>query len=414
MPLAKLPTSPNAALQLIEEGAASITLAERQATPSAAANRESFDVIVIGGGQAGLSVGYYLAQAGIRFVILDAHDRVGDAWRKRWDSLRVFTPAKLDGLVGMPFPAPRNSFPTKDQMADYLEAYAARFRLPVRNGVRVDNLSKCGDRYVVKAGALELEADQVVVAMASYQRPKLPAFAPALSPNIVQMHANDYRNLTQLQPGAVLLVGAGNSGADLAMESARGGHATWLAGPDTGHVPFRPEAFVGHSLLAPLILRVVFHRLLTIRTPLGRKARPKVLAKGAPLIRVKPKDLAAAGVQRVARVVGVRDGKPVLEDGRILDVANVIWCGGFHPGFDWIDLPVFGEQGQVLHRGGVVESQPGLYFVGLAFLYAMSSSMIHGVGRDAARIVKAIETRANVISSRSGINPGVPVGSLIR
>ena len=207
------------------------------------------------------------------------------------------------------------------------------------------------------------------------------------------MHSNDYRNLAQLQPGGVLIAGAGNSGAELAMETARGGHQTWMSGRDTGHIPFRPEGFLGRNLLAPLVLRFVFHRLLTVRTPLGRKARPKVLAKGAPLIRVKPRDLAAAGVQRVPRVVGVRDGRPLLEDGRALDVANVIWCSGFHPGFEWIDLPIFGDDGELLHQGGVVESQPGLYFVGLTFLYAMSSSMIHGVSRDAARIVKAIAMR---------------------
>jgi putative flavoprotein involved in K+ transport len=379
------------AAQLIEEGAASMALAGLQ--PHAATGREIFDVIVIGAGQAGLSVGYHLSQTDARFVILDANERIGDSWRKRWDSLRVFTPAKLDGLDGMPFPAPRNYFPTKDEMADYLASYAARFALPVRNGVRVEKLFKRGSRYVVKTGTAELEAEQVVIAMATYQRPKRPGFAASLSDDIAQMHSHDYKNLAQLKPGGVLLVGAGNSGADIGIETARGGHPTWLAGPDTGHVPFRPEGFFGRNLLMPLVLRFVFHRLLTIRTPLGRKARPKMISKGAPLIRVKPKDLAAAGVERVARVVGVQDGRPALADGRTLDVANVIWCSGFDPGFDWIDLPVFGAGGELLHRGGMVASQPGLYFVGLTFLYSMSSSMIHGVGRDAARIVEAIAAR---------------------
>ena len=385
-------SNPAQAAHLIERGAASMHLSGltlRDPAPK----RERFEVIVIGGGQAGLSVGYHLARAGVRFTILDASERVGDSWRKRWDSLRLFTPAKLDGLDGMPFPAPRNSFPTKDEMADYLEAYAARFALPVRNGVRVERLFRRGARYAVKAGALELEAEQVVVAMASYQRPKVPAFAGELSGEIVQMHSNEYRNLAQLRPGGVVLAGAGNSGADIAMETARGGHATWLSGRGTGHVPFRPEGFFGRNLLAPFVLRFIFHRLLTVRTPLGRMARPNVLAKGAPLIRVKPRELAAARVERVPRVVGVRDGRPLLEDGRTLHAANVIWCSGFHPGFEWIDLPVFGNGGELLHRGGLVESQPGLYFVGLTFLYAMSSSMIHGVGRDAARIVKAITAR---------------------
>ena len=398
MTIHKRLTSPDAALRLIEEGAATIELTGANALrpKGAIPKRESFDVIVIGGGQAGLSVGYHLALAGLRFVILDANERIGDAWRKRWDSLRLFTPAKFDGLAGMRFPAPRNSFPTKDEMADYLEAYAARFHLPVRSGVRVERLFKRGAHYVVKSGALELEADQVVVAMASYQRPRVPDFASALSAEIVQIRSNDYRNLARLKPGGVLIAGAGNSGAELAMETVRGGHQTWMSGRDTGHIPFRPGGFLGRNLLAPFVLRFVFHRLLTVRTPLGRKARPKMLAKGVPLIRVKPKDLAVAGVQRVPRVVGVRDGRPLLADGRLLDVANVIWCSGFHPGFDWIDLSVFGDHGELLHEAGVVESQPGLYFVGLTFLYAMSSSMIHGVSRDAARIVKEIKLRVGL------------------
>jgi putative flavoprotein involved in K+ transport len=382
-------TGTHPAAHLIEEGAAAMELAGLT-TRSAARKRESFDVIVIGGGQAGLSVGYHLAKTGARFVILDAHERVGDAWRKRWDSLRLFTPAKLDSLVGMPFPGPRDYFPTKDEMADYLESYAARFQLPVRNGVRVERLFKRGTRYVVEAGEFELDAAQVVVAMAGYQCAKVPAFAAGLASRIVQMHSSEYANPNQLQAGGTLLVGAGNSGADIALETARAGHETWVSGPDTGHVPFRPEQFLGRNVLMPLLLRFVFHRLLTVRTPLGRKARPKILSKGTPLIRVKSKDLAAARVQRVARVVGVRDGRPQLEGGRTLDVANIIWCSGFHPGFDWIELPVFGQQGEVLHQAGIVESQPGLYFVGLTFLYAMSSSMIHGVGRDAERIVKAM------------------------
>jgi putative flavoprotein involved in K+ transport len=388
----------NEADPLIEEGAASIHLAERTAHRGTL-KQEKFDVIVIGGGQAGLSVGYHLARAGARFVILDANERIGDSWRKRWDSLRLFTPAKFDGLDGMPFPAPRNDFPTKDEMADYLEDYALRFQLPVRNGVRVQRLFKRRGRYVVTAGTLELEAEFVVVAMAKYQRAKLPAFAAQLSSDVRQLHSSDYRNLGQLRPGGVLLTGAGNSGADIALETVRGGHNTWLAGRDTGEVPFRPERFLGRNLLMPLVLGFVFHRVLTVKTPFGRKARPAVLTKGAPLIRVKRRDLAAAGVERVPRVVGVRDGRPMLEDGRTLAVTNVIWCSGYHHGFDWIDIPILGGGGEPNHQSGAVENEPGLYFVGLPFLHAMSSSMIHGVGRDAARIVRAISLRLNAAAA---------------
>ena len=376
--------------QLIEEGAASMQLAGRVPRHDGS-RRESFDVIVIGGGQAGLSVGHHLARAGrIRFVILDASERVGDAWRNRWDSLRLFTPAKYDGLDGMPFPAPRNYFPTKDEMADYLESYARRFQLPVRNGVRVDRLYKEGSRFVVRAGAREMEAGQVVVAMAKYQRATVPGFASSLSSEIVQLHSADYRNPKQLAPGPVVLVGAGNSGADIALETARSGHQTSIAGRDNGQIPFRPERFLGRNLFGPLVIGFVFSHVLTVNTRIGRKARQGVLTRGGPLIRVKRADLAAARVARTPRVVGARDGLPLLADGRTLPVSNVIWCTGFHAGFEWIELPIFDQHGWPEHVSGVVPVAPGLYFVGLPFLHAMSSSMVHGVGRDAARIVDTL------------------------
>ncbi len=400
--------------QLLEEGAAFLDLAglqpaapegivvgtlrgsraPRDGTPAAEPPAShAFDVIVIGGGQAGLSVGYHLARRGLRFAILEGAERVGDQWRQRWDSLRLFTPARFDSLDGMPFPAPSDYFPTKDEMADYLEAYAARFQLPVRTGMRVQRLWRQDGRYRVRAGGRELEADQVVVAMASYQRPRVPGFGAQLDPTIVQLHSKDYRRPDQLQPGPVLIIGAGNSGAEIAKELA-GSHEVWMSGRDTGHVPFRMDGFAGRKLLAPLVLRVLFHRLLTIRTPMGRKARPKIMKQGGPLIRVKPRHLQALGVHRVGRVEGVRDGRPLLADGRVLPVANVIWCTGFHPGFDWIDLPVLDADGEPAHEGGVCPDQPGLYFVGLHFLYSMSSTMIHGVGRDAARIAGAVAARA--------------------
>jgi putative flavoprotein involved in K+ transport len=365
--------------------------------------RERFDVVVIGGGQAGLSVGYHLRRRGLRFLIVDGSERIGDTWRTRWDSLRLFTPAKFDGLVGMKFPAPPNHFPTKDEMGDYLEAYAARFELPVRTGVRVDRLSQRDGVFVVKMGDVEIEANQVVVAMGNYQRHRVPAFAHQLRPDIVQLHSCDYRNPAQLREGGVLIVGAGNSGAEIAKELA-GTHEIWMAGRQTGEVPFKMDGFAGRVLLARVLLRVVFHRLLTIKTPVGRKARPVVLKKAAPFIRVKSKELAALKVKRVARVTEVRGGLPVLEDGRALDVANVVWCTGFHPGFSWIDLPVFAEDGELLHDAGVCPGVPGLYFVGLHFLYSLSSAMIHGVGRDAKRIVDTLAARvpANVLGAVAG------------
>jgi putative flavoprotein involved in K+ transport len=354
---------------------------------------ERVQVVVIGAGQAGLSVGYHLAQRGIQFVILEARERIGDSWRERWDSLRLFTTGRLDGLDGMPFPAPGHRFPTKDEMAAYLEAYAIRFRLPVRTGVRVTGLTRRGDRYLVSAGDLRFEADHVVVAMATYQEPRIPAFAAELAPEIRQLHSREYRRPGQLQPGGVLVVGAGNSGAEIALEAVRTGHETWLSGRDTGKVPFRIDTVLSRYVLQPLLLRVIFHRLLTVDTPMGRKARPKIISSGGPLIRTKPKDLIAAGVRRVPRTAGIKDGLPVLEDGTVLDVTNVVWCTGFHPGFSWIDLPVLDEHGEPKHERGLLPQEPGLSFVGLHFLYSMSSTMIHGVGRDAERIAEAVEQR---------------------
>ena len=352
---------------------------------------ERVETLIIGGGQSGLAIGYHLSRRGLPYAIIDANHRIGDAWRNRWDSLRLFTPNRLNGLPGMPFPGGYHwGFPSKDEMADYLESYARRFDIHVETGVRVERLSREGDRFVATAGNRRFEADNVVVAMSSWQKPRIPKFAGELDPSIVQLHVAEYRNPGQLQEGGVLVVGAGNSGAEVANELART-HDVWLSGPDTGNIPFRPES-VAARILMPIIGRIIFHRVLTTSTPIGRKVRPKWVSTGEPLIRVKPKDLAAAGVDRVPRVTGVQHGQPQLEDGRRIDVANVVWCTGFHPGFSWIDLPVLGPQGPVQHRG-IVKSEPGLYFLGLKFLYSVSSEQIHGVGRDAAHIAEAIAAR---------------------
>ena len=188
------------------------------------------------------------------------------------------------------------------------------------------------------------------------------------------------------------MAGAGNSGAEVAKELART-HDVWLSGPSTGNIPFRPESVVARVLM-PFIGRVIFHRVLTTSTPIGRRARPKLVSTGEPLLRVKPKDLAEAGVVRVPRITGVQNEQPQLDDGQRIDVANVVWCTGFDPSFSWIDLPVIKEGAREPdHRRGVIEDMPGLYFVGLKFLYSVSSEQIHGVGRDAARIADAIAAR---------------------
>lgn len=356
---------------------------------------ERHDTVVIGGGQAGLTTGYYLRQSDQQFVILDASDRVGDAWRSRWDSLRVFTPARYSSLPGMDYPGSPYDFPTKDEVADYLESYAQQFDLPVELGVRVDGVERSGEGFLVSAGDRRFESANVIVAMGSYQVPKVPDFASELSADVVQLHAGDYRNPDQLQAGDVLVVGAGNSGAEIALDVSDG-HETWLSGPDVGHVPFDVDSWFGRHLGVPFVMRVLFHRILTMATPIGRRRRPKMLSRGVPLVRVKPRDLAEAGVERVPRTTGIREGRPVVGADDVLDVENVIWCTGFRPDFSWIDLPVFGGKElpkEPVHERGVVPDEPGLYFVGLFFQYAMTSGLFTGVGRDAAYVVDHLRSR---------------------
>lgn len=357
---------------------------------------ERIDTVVIGGGQAGLSVGHHLQRRGVPFVILDASERVGDAWRNRWDSLRLFTPAKFDGLDGMPFPGDPGRFPSKDEMADYLEAYAARFDLPVHSGVEVDRVTRPDDRFRVAAGDIVFEADQVVIAIGSDQRGRVPDGCGDLDATIHQLHSVDYRRPEQLQAGDTLVVGAGNSGVEIALDLCRG-RRVLLAGEYPGAVPFDIEGFLGRAILVRLVLRGVFHRVMTWRTPIGRRKLPELTSRGKMLVRSKPRDVDAAGIEHVPRVTGVQDGKPVLADGRVVDVANVVWATGFEPGFDWLDLDVMGVavDGTAEPRlaGGIVEDVPGLYFVGLDGLYAASSGQIHGVGRDAARVVAHLAAR---------------------
>ena len=358
-----------------------------QQSQRTAAHSERFDTVIIGDGKAGLATGYHLAKRGLPFVILDANERIGDAWRKRWDSLRLFTPARYDGLQGWRFPAPALSFPTKDEMADYLEAYAARFELPVQTGVEVDGLSREGDRFLITSGDRRFEAKHVVVATGAHQVPKIPAFADELQSSIMQLHSSQYRHPSQLQEGAVLVVGVGNSGAEIAFEVSRT-HPTYLSGKPSGQIPVRHGPAAARFVLP--VVRFVGHHVLTLGTPIGRKAQPRFISHSAPLVRVKLKDLAAAGVEQVPRSVSIEDGRPALEDGRVLDVSNVIWCTGFREEFPWIDLPIFDENERPLHERGVVVAEPGLYFVGLTFQYSVLSDVLPGVGRDAEYIAKHI------------------------
>jgi putative flavoprotein involved in K+ transport len=353
---------------------------------------EQFETLIIGGGQAGLAVGYHLARRDRPFLVIEANDRIGDNWRNRFDSLRLYSPARYDGLPGWPVPMDPWAFPTKDEIADYLEAYAARFELPVVTGLAVDSLRREGDRYVVRSGPHRFVADNVVVASGTFQAPVVPGFAGELDPAIVQMHSSDYRNPSQLQDGPVLVVGCSHSGADIALEVAAS-HPTVLSGRMRGEVPFDIEGRAARAVLP--VLWFMANRVLTMDTPLGRRMRPGVRAHGGPLLRVKRAHLDAAGVERTdARVAGVRDGRPLLDDGRVLDVANVVWCTGFGKDVSWIELPVGGPDGWPEQVHGVVAAWPGLYFVGLPFLHAFGSMLVGGVSRDAERVAAHIAARS--------------------
>jgi putative flavoprotein involved in K+ transport len=351
---------------------------------------EYVETVIVGGGQAGLVVGYELKRRGREFVILDAQPRVGDAWRNRWDSLRLFTPGRDCELPGLRFTAQRSLAPTKDEMADYLEEYAAHHQLPLRNGVRAVRLTKSGELFLIDTTVGVLTARNVIVATGSYANPKVPAIAAGLDPHIVQLHSAAYRNPAQLQPGGVLLVGGGNSGADISLEVVRT-HPTWLAGPKVPHIPPDIDTWFARTFVVRAV-RLVQRNVLSLRTPIGRRAALKLRGKATPLIRVKPKWLVRAGVQRVGRVVDVHDGLPQLDDGQVLDVANVIWCTGYRHDFPWIDLrAAFDEHGSARHSRGVSSEVAGLYFIGLEFQFALASASLWGVARDAAHIVTHLD-----------------------
>ena len=360
---------------------------------------ERFDTVVIGAGQGGLSAAYYLQRAGRPFVVLEGHTRVGDNWRERYDSLRLFTPAYGVSLVGFPYKKKGQICPTKDEMADYLERYAEHFGFPIRLGVRVTGLTREGDTYVV--GTIDgsrFEAANVIVASGAHRDPRVPAFATQLDPSIVQMHSTEYRNPTQLPAGGVLVVGAGNSGADIALEVART-HPTWLSGPERGHIPVDIDGWVSRHI-AFHVVRFIGMHVQTIRTPMGRKARDKELNQGTMLVRVKPKQILAAGVRWVGKTTGVTDGMPTVEDGQVLkEVTTMIWCTGNRHDLSWIDLPIFEEDGRPMHDRGVVPGEPGLGFVGLPFQFAAASDVLPGVARDARYVVKRLPARMPAAAS---------------
>ncbi|MCY4726860.1 NAD(P)/FAD-dependent oxidoreductase [Nocardioides sp. STR2] len=350
------------------------------------------DTVIIGAGQAGLATGYHLQRRGIPFVILDAAGRVGDNWRRQWDSLRLYSPAQVDGLPGLPFPARRWTFPGKDAVGDYLETYARTFDLPVRLGTRVRALDPDGDGYLVSTDRGRYTCRNVVVSTGTFGRTgAVPDLAAELDPAILQLHSSEYRRPSQVNDGPVLVVGASHSGTDIAYELAQT-HPTVLAGRDCGEIPPRLES-PAFRVVFPVML-FAWQHVLTRRTPVGRKLVGELRNHGGPMLRVKRRDLVDRGVERVtSRVEEVRDGRPVV-DGTPRDVSTVVWATGFRQTFDWIHLPVLGADGWPKEMRGVVAEAPGLFFCGLCFQYAFSSMVLPGVGRDAAYVADRITARS--------------------
>jgi putative flavoprotein involved in K+ transport len=350
------------------------------------------ETVIIGGGQSGLAAGHHLARRGVDFVLLEASDRIGDLWRSRWDSLRLYSPAKYDALPGMSFDGPGHRFPSAREMGDYLEKYAKAQELPIHTGVTVTRVRADGDRYAVETSDGTFSARQVIVATGGFQHPYVPAVARELDPTIRQIHSVDYRRPDQFADGAVLVVGLGHSGADLAHEAALAGHRTILAGTAKGQLPFSVES--RRARLAWPVLAFVASNVLTLRTPIGRRLAPKIRLGGGPLLRYRRQELLADGVDlRSARLVGARDGRPLLADDSVHDVATVVWCTGFRPDFSWVEPATLDDRGWPLQERGVAVGARGLYFLGLPFLFGFASMLVLGADRDAAFVADAVLRR---------------------
>ena len=355
---------------------------------------QHIDTVIIGAGQAGLSTGYHLQRLGREFLIVDGNARIGDNWRHHYDSLTLFTPAKLNGLDGLPFPGDPWRFPCKDEMADYLELYAVTFNLPVRMQTRVNRIAARDEGgFIATVGESEIACDNVVISTGTFGRtPSVPAFAAELDPRIQQLHSSQYRRPSQLADGPTLVVGASHSGLDIAYEIGAD-RPTVLVGPNRGQIPLE---WGSRRLRAAFpLIEFAFTHVLTRRTPMGRKTMQQIRHHGAPQLRVKRHHLVERGVEWVEdHVAGVSEaGLPRLANGRTFDVANVVWATGFRQVYDWIDLPLEIKDGWPIEYRGVVDSVPGIFFCGLAFQYAFASGEVNGVGRDAAYVAKKIMAR---------------------
>lgn len=346
------------------------------------------DTVVIGGGAAGLQVGRMLQQRGIPFLIVDAHARVGDTWRGRYRSLRLFSPRSVNSLPGLRLDVGVFGYPTGARFGDYLERWRERVGLPIRLATRVTGLTRADDgRFLVTVDhGDDLVARRVVVAVGTSGIPVVPPLAATLSSAVRQLHSTEYRGPEQLADGPVLVVGAGNSGTDIALEAAAAGHDVTIAGRHPGEVPVDVDTPIGNILLRLVVVPRM--RRTTIDTPEGRTLREKGRGHGVNLVRNTLRDLDRAGVRRIGRVTGVdAEGRPVADGARVA-ATTVVWCTGARPDLSWLRLDgALGADGRPIEHRGVVDAVPGLGFVGLPFQYSPASATLMGMGDDAAHVV---------------------------
>jgi putative flavoprotein involved in K+ transport len=354
--------------------------------------------VIIGAGQAGLATAYFLGRRGHECVVLERHRRVGDQWRQRYDSLLLNTPARYSSLPGRRFPGPRGAFPRASQLADYHEDYARHFGIDVATGVLVTAVEQQADgRWAVTTDQGTYDAENVVVATGGDSHPNVPDVEHLLDPGIRQVHSSEYHNPDQLLPGPVLVVGLGQSGADIAFELAESGREVHLSGRVRDEIPVEIDS--AKFKVGIRVLWFVWNHVLTERTKAGRKIKAAIRSgrRGAPLIRVKARHLDAAGVHRTdARTTGVVGGKPQLDDGTVLDVRNVVWATGFRQDFSFIHPSPVGEDGWPRDDGGVMADLPGLYFMGLLFQRGFYSMLVGGAGRDAEHVAGHILARSRI------------------
>jgi putative flavoprotein involved in K+ transport len=342
------------------------------------------DVLVIGGGQAGLAMGYHLAQSGRSFQIADAGAEIGQTWRSRWDSLQLFTSGRYDNLPGLTFPGGPDTYPGKDDVARYLQAYAAKYSLPVRLNTNVTSLTRGDDTYVAKAGGEVLEARQVVAATGPFQVPFIPPIADALDKSVHQIHSSNYRRPETLPPGKVLVVGAANSGCQIAQELSATHRVELSVGQRLPAIPQRP---MGRDIWAwATALRL---DKVTADSRLGKRlaGRDQVIGPG-------PRQLARRyGIRTRPRAAGAAGRTVTFADGSATDFDAVVWASGFRADHTWIDIPdVIDERGRIRHQRGVTPS-PGLYMLGLTWQHTRGSALLGWVGRDAAFLAEQIASR---------------------